>query len=87
MKMFAAFQELEKVYRDQNMFLERSAIYMNLLSNKEIKIIFILLFKIGIAIILGGYQLLLIKDIVTNKTYGYSLPQGIQQEDSEDEMD
>lgn len=39
---------------------------------------FILIFKIVVALALGGYQLLLIKDIVTSKTYGYSLPPGVQ---------
>lgn len=69
------------------MFIERSAIYQNVLANREIKILFILIFKIIIAMALGGYQLLLIKDIVSSKTYGFSLPPGLQDSDSEDEMD
>ena len=77
LKMFAAFQELEKVYRDQNMLIERSTIYQNVLANREIKIIFIMVFKIVIALALGGYQLLLIKEIITSKNYKYSLPPGV----------
>jgi hypothetical protein len=68
------------------MFIERSTIYQNVLANREIKILFILIFKIIIAMVLGGYQLLLIKDIVSSKTYGFSLPPGLQDNDSEDEM-
>ncbi len=83
LKMFNVFQELEKVYRDQNMFIERSTIYYNMLVEREIKILFILIFKIVAALALGGYQLLLIKDMLSSKTYGYSLPPGLQN-DSDD---
>jgi hypothetical protein len=47
------------------MFIERNTIYQNILANKEIKIIFILLFKVFVAAILGAYQLMLIKQIVS----------------------
>jgi hypothetical protein len=43
------------------MFIERNVIYQNVLFNKEIKIVFVLLFKIIVAMALGGYQLLLVK--------------------------
>ena len=66
--MFQTFQALEKVYRDQHMLLERSRVYKNILSNKEVNIIGIITFKIMIGIILGVYQLLIIKEMVLNKT-------------------
>lgn len=69
------------------MFIERNVIYQNVLFNKEIKIVFVLLFKILIAIALGGYQLFLVKEIINTKTYNYSLPPGLQDNDSDDEME
>lgn len=36
---------------------------------------------------LGGYQLFLIKDIVNSKSYKYSLPPNLQENDSDEEMD
>ncbi len=86
--MFLAFQELEKVFRDQNMFIERSTIYQNVLANREVKILFILIFKIVVAISLGVYQFLLVKDIISSKNYKYSLPPNLQDNsDSEDDME
>lgn len=69
------------------MFIERNIIYQNVLFNKEIKIVFVLLFKILIAIVLGGYQLFLVKDIITSKSYKYTLPPGVQDNDSDEDME
>jgi hypothetical protein len=69
------------------MFIERNVIYQNVLFNKEIKIVFVLLFKILVAIALGGYQLFLVKDIIATKSYNYTLPPGLQANDSDDEME
>jgi len=41
-------------------------------------------FKIIVAIALGAYQLLLIKDLLISKTNRFSLPPGMQDNDSED---
>ena len=64
MSMFRTFGWLERVYQDQHMFLERAAIYANKLANREATIIFILVFKILVALILGAYQLLVVKELV-----------------------
>lgn len=66
------------------MFIERSTIYQNVLQNREIKILFILVFKIIVALSLGAYQLMLIKDLLISKVHRYSLPPGMQDNDSED---
>lgn len=82
LKMFNAFIELEKVYSDQNMFVERSSIYQNVIGNREVKILFILIFKVVVAAALGAYQLLMIKELLTSNTHQYYVPQGQDNNDS-----
>jgi len=48
--------------------------------------LFILVFKIIVALALGAYQFMLIKELLISKTHRYYLPPGAQ-DDSEDEME
>jgi len=65
-KLFKSYQELEKVYRDQHFFLERSFIHSILLKQTEIVVVFFLLLKIVVAVICGFFQLYFVKRILEN---------------------
>jgi hypothetical protein len=63
-KLYKSFQELEKVYRDQHFFLERSYIHSLLLRQTEVVVIFFLLLKLLIAFVCSFFQLYFVKKIL-----------------------
>ena len=71
-KLMNSYQLMEKLYRNQHFYLERSRIHQQMLDDVQLKVSIMMGWKIILVVMCGFLQLLAIKKIIDKKGMGYT---------------
>ena len=67
-----AYHLVEKLYRNQHFYVERSRVHQDLLNDVQLKVTLMIGWKIILVIICGTAQIFVLKKLIDNRGLGYT---------------
>ena len=71
-KLMEAYHHVEKLYRNQHFYVERSRVHQDLLTDVQLKVTLMIGWKIILVIVCAVVQIFVLKKLIDNRGIGYT---------------